>query len=84
MTPLDSAYQALLNGAKQMLVAQGSDPVLAARQAQGLAYGLLMRHASMLGFLDDFWLMAVATLVMIPFMFLMKKVRPHKEAETAY
>jgi DHA2 family multidrug resistance protein len=84
MTPLDSAYQAMLSGAKQMLVAQGSDPVQAARQAQGLAYGLLMRHASMLAFLDDFWLMAVATLGMIPFMFLMKKVRPHKEDATAY
>ena len=84
MTPLDSAYQAMLSGAKQMLVAQGSDPVQAAHQAQGLAYGLLMRHASMLAFLDDFWLMAVASLGMIPFMFLMKKVRPHKGPQDAY
>jgi DHA2 family multidrug resistance protein len=84
MTPLDSAYQALLSGAKQMLVAQGSDPVQAAHQAQGLAYGLLMRQASMLAFLDDFWLMAVVTLGMIPFMFLMKKVRPHKGPQDAY
>jgi len=84
MTPLDSAYQAMLSGAKQMLVAQGSDPVQAAHQAQGLAYGLLMRHASMLAFLDDFWLMAVATLGMIPLMFLMKKVRPHKGPQDAY
>jgi DHA2 family multidrug resistance protein len=80
MTPLDSAYQAMLSGAKQVLLAQGSDPVQAAHQAQGLAYGLLMRHATMLAFLDDFWLMAVASLGMIPFMFLMKKVRPHKRA----
>jgi DHA2 family multidrug resistance protein len=84
MTPLDPAYQVMLSGAKQMLVAQGSDPAQAARQAQGLAYGLLMRHASMLAFLDDFWLMAVVILGMIPFMFLMKKVRPHKEPEAAY
>jgi DHA2 family multidrug resistance protein len=84
MTPLDSAYQAMLSGAKQLLVAQGSDPVQAAHQAQGLAYGLLIRHASMLAFLDDFWLMAVATLGMIPFMFLMKKVRPHKGPQDAY
>jgi len=28
--------------------------------------------------------MAVATLGMIPFMFLMKKVRPHKEPAGAY
>jgi hypothetical protein len=42
-----------------------------------------MRHATMLAFLDDFWLMAVATLAMIPFMFLMKKVRPHKGPQEA-
>jgi DHA2 family multidrug resistance protein len=83
MTPLDSAYQAMLGGAKQMLAAQGSDPVQAAHQAQGLAYGLLMRHATMLAFLDDFWLMAVIILIMVPFMFLMKKVRPHKEPDDA-
>jgi DHA2 family multidrug resistance protein len=84
MTPLDSAYQAMLTGARQMLVAQGSDPVRAAGQAQGLAYGLLMRHATMLAFLDDFWLMGVVILGMIPFMFLMKKVRPHKGPQDAY
>jgi len=78
MTPLDSAYQAMLHGAGQMLAVQGADPVQAAHQAQGLAYGLLMRHANMLAFVDDFWLMGLATAGMIPFMFLMKKVRPHK------
>jgi DHA2 family multidrug resistance protein len=84
MTPLDSAYQAMLNGAKQILIAQGSNPVQAATQAQGLAYGLLMRHASMLAFLDDFWLMAVFIIAIIPFMFLMKKARPHKGAAEAF
>ncbi|HXX21653.1 MAG TPA: DHA2 family efflux MFS transporter permease subunit [Terriglobia bacterium] len=84
MTPLDSAYQAMLNGARQMLAAQGSDPVQAAHQAQGLAYGLLMRHATMLAFLDDFRLMAIVIMGMIPFMFLMKKVRPHEGTEAAY
>jgi DHA2 family multidrug resistance protein len=83
MTPLDSAYQAMLGGAKQMLAMQGSDPVQAAHQAQGMAYGLLMRHATMLAFLDDFWLMAVVILIMVPFMFLMKKVRPHKGPDDA-
>jgi DHA2 family multidrug resistance protein len=84
MTPLDSAYQAMLHGAGQMLAVQGSDPVQAAHQAQGLAYGLLMRHANMLAFLDDFWLMGLATLGMIPFMFLMKKVRPQKAAQDGH
>ena len=84
MTPLDPAYRAMLGGAGQMLVAGGSDPVLAAHQAQGLAYGVLMRHSTMLAFLDDFWLMAVVILAVIPFMFLMKKVQPHRGPNSAH
>lgn len=77
LTPLDSAYQAMLNGARQIFTVYGSDPVHAANQAHGVLYGLLMRHATMLAFIDDFWLMGVISLVMIPCMFLMKKMRPH-------
>jgi len=84
MTPLDPAYRAMLGGAGQMLAAGGSDPVLAAHQAQGLAYGVLMRHSTMLAFLDDFWLMAVVILAVIPFMFLMKKVQPHRGPDSAH
>ena len=46
-------------------------------QANGLAYGLLQRHATMLAFVDDFWLMGLTFLILIPLMFLMKKSRPH-------
>jgi DHA2 family multidrug resistance protein len=67
-----------------MLTIQGSDPVQASHQAQGLAYGLLMRHSTMLAFLDDFWLMAVVILAVIPFMFLMKKVQPHRGPDSAH
>ena len=84
MTPLDPAYRAMLGGASQMLTARGSDPAMAAHKAQGLAYGLLMRHSTMLAFLDDFWLMGVVILIMIPFMFLMKKVAPHKGPDVAH
>ena len=84
MTPLDTAYRTMLSGASQMLTVQGSDPVQASHQAQGLAYGLLMRHSTMLAFLDDFWLMAVVILAVIPFMFLMKKVQPHRGPDSAH
>jgi hypothetical protein len=32
----------------------------------------------MLAFVDDFWLMGVTFLVLIPLMFLMKKSHPHQ------
>ena len=61
-----------------MVRAQGSDPAQAASQAQGLLYGMLQRQATMLAFVDDFWLMGIAVLAMIPLMFLMKKTKPQK------
>jgi hypothetical protein len=34
---------------------------------------MLQRQVTMLAFIDDFWLMGVAVLALIPLMFLMKK-----------
>jgi len=77
MTPLDPAYRAMVNGSAQILYAAGSNLTDAQAQANGMAYGLLQRHATMLAFVDDFWLMGLTFLCLIPLMFLMKKSRPH-------
>src|SRR5208337_4441992 len=77
MTPFDPAYRAMVNGSTQMLFAAGSSFTDAQVQANGMAYGLLQRHASMLAFVDDFWMMGLMLLSLIPLMFLMKKSRPH-------
>jgi DHA2 family multidrug resistance protein len=77
MTPFDSAYRAMVSGSAGILYAAGSSFADAQAQAQGLAYGLLQRHAAMLAFVDDFWLMGLTFLSLIPLMFLMKKSRPH-------
>ena len=68
----------MVNGARQRFFTTGSDPIIAGAQADGLAYGLLQRHATMLAFVDDFWLMGLTFLALIPLMFLMKKGRPHQ------
>ena len=77
MTPFDPAYRAMVSGSARALHAAGSSLADAQAQANGLAYGLLQRHATMLAFVDDFWLMGVTFLILIPLMFLMKKSRPH-------
>jgi DHA2 family multidrug resistance protein len=46
-------------------------------QAQGLIYGNLVRQSTMLAFADDFWLMGLTFLGLIPLMLLMKKTKPH-------
>jgi len=84
MTPFDSAYQAMVNGAARLLVVAGSSFADAQTQANGMAYGLLQRHATMLAFVDDFWLMGLTFLSLVPLMFLMKKSRPHRASVSAH
>jgi MFS transporter, DHA2 family, multidrug resistance protein len=55
------------------LVARGSDPVTAAHQAQGAIWGMVLRQASMISFVDTFRAMAIVFLLVIPLVFLMKR-----------
>jgi DHA2 family multidrug resistance protein len=84
MTPLDLAYQNLVNGSTRILVAAGSSLADAQAQANGIAYGLLQRHATMLGFIDDFWMMGLSFLSLIPLMFLMKKTGQQRTSISAH
>jgi MFS transporter, DHA2 family, multidrug resistance protein len=68
--------QAMLSAAGHMLQAHGSGGQQATRQAYGLVSRMVGQQATMLAYLDDFWLVAMAVLVMIPLVFLMKKVKP--------
>jgi DHA2 family multidrug resistance protein len=77
MTTFNGAFRGMINGATGLFYSNGSSLGDAQVQAQGLAYGILQRHATMLAFLDDFWLMGLSFLILIPLMFLMKRVRPH-------
>ena len=77
LTPFDSSYRAMVQGASQMLAAKGASAPQASAQAHGMLYGLVQQHSSMLAFADDFWLMGIAFLAVLPLMFLMKKTKPH-------
>ena len=81
LTPFDAGYQQFLEQARQFLASFGGDPVLAAARAHGLLYGLVQRQAAMLAFVDDFWLLGVTCLAIIPIMLLMKKTKPHGKRE---
>jgi DHA2 family multidrug resistance protein len=77
MTPLNPRYLAALHGLTAELQQKGSDAVSAAHQATTILYGELQRQASMLAFIDVFWLLGVVCLAMIPFMFLIKTGHHH-------
>jgi DHA2 family multidrug resistance protein len=78
LTPLDLPYQATLQGLTQTMMQRGADAVGAATQAQAVLYGILQRQATMLAFVDVFWLLAVVFLAVSPLAFLMKKIAPHQ------
>lgn len=80
MTPYDQNYQSALEQLARAFQAKGSDAVQAMAQAHAALYRELQRQASMLAFVDVFWLLGVACLVMAPLMFFIKRTRPHKEA----
>jgi hypothetical protein len=61
-----------------MFHAQGAGAAEAASEAQRMIYNLVQRQASVLAFLEDFRLMALTFLAVIPVVFLMKKIRPRK------
>jgi DHA2 family multidrug resistance protein len=82
-TPLSDVYRSMLSGTAQNLIAHGSSIAQAATQAQALLYGMIGRQATMLAFVDDFRTLAWVSLAIVPFMFLMKKMRPHKTGSAA-
>ena len=70
------AFQSALQGATQAMRASGASAAFATRQAYALLAGTVQRQAAMLAYIDDFRLLGVAIMLMIPLVFLMKKGKP--------
>jgi DHA2 family multidrug resistance protein len=75
VTAFNPAARAMSKGLQTALVAHGSDPVTAARQAYVATWGLVERHASMLSFVDTFLAMGLVFLLVLPLLFVMKRPR---------
>jgi MFS transporter, DHA2 family, multidrug resistance protein len=65
--------QSMLQGTAQALQARGFSPSEAMHRAYALLQANFGRQASMLAYIDNFWLLGVAILVMVPLVFLMKR-----------
>jgi DHA2 family multidrug resistance protein len=80
VTETNPIYIRIFEGAKESLIHQGVNAADAAIKAKALVYGFVQRQASMLAFIDNFWVLAFVFLLMIPLVFLMKKTIHRKEA----
>ena len=75
LTAGSGQYQAMISNATHILQAHGSNAAEAARQAQGLVASTLNQQATMLAYIDNFWMLGLAASCMIPLVFLMKKAK---------
>jgi MFS transporter, DHA2 family, multidrug resistance protein len=69
-------YHAAMQHLTHMLMTRGENAAQAANVANGLLYQELQRQATMFSFVDNFWLMAMICVAVIPLLFLMKKAKP--------
>jgi MFS transporter, DHA2 family, multidrug resistance protein len=67
------AYHQMVNGTTARLVSAGANGPTAGAQAQGMLYGMLQRQSAMLAFLDNFKMLGIVFLAVIPLLLLMKR-----------
>jgi len=68
VTPGSTKTLEILQGMRANFIAHGADAVTASRKSLALLYAMLEQHASMLAFVEAFWVMGVVFLLMIPFL----------------
>ena len=76
LSPSSPQVQTMLQGMAQALMTRGYSAAEAMQKAYALLQANVTRQASMLAYIDNFWLLGVAILVMVPLVFLMKRPRP--------
>src|SRR6266849_1236155 len=72
---LNPALATMTNGTTAGLISHGSSAAHAAAQAQGMVYNIVQRQSAMLAFVDNFKMLGVIFLAVIPILLLMRKPR---------
>jgi DHA2 family multidrug resistance protein len=70
---LSAAYHNMLSATQLRLVSAGSGLAQAGVQAHGMVYNMVQRQAVMLAFIDNFKMLGIVFLAVIPAMLLLKK-----------
>jgi len=76
ITPGDARTRSLLQGFTGYFRERGADSYTASRRALGALYQLVQQHASMLSFVEAFWIMGALFLLMLPFIVLLRHRKP--------
>ncbi len=73
VTDFSARARMLSNSIQSNMVAHGSDPVDASRQAYVSIWGIVQRQASMSAFVDTFLAMAIVFLLVLPLLIVMRR-----------
>jgi DHA2 family multidrug resistance protein len=70
---LNTPTQGFLRSTQSAMMMHGGDPAAAATQSYVALWGTVQRQAAMLAFVDTFRAMAIVFLLVLPFLFIMKR-----------
>jgi MFS transporter, DHA2 family, multidrug resistance protein len=73
LDPANANVQSMLNGTTSTLQAHGASATGALQQAYAMLQNNLERQSQMLAYIDNFWMLGLATLVLIPCVLLVRK-----------
>jgi MFS transporter, DHA2 family, multidrug resistance protein len=76
LSATNPAFLTTLQAATQAIQAHGASAAFAARKAYALVDVTVQRQASMLAYIDNFQILGIAILAMLPLVFLVKKGKP--------
>jgi DHA2 family multidrug resistance protein len=72
-------FQSRLQGLTGAFSGGGSGPGTALQQAYAMMQANVIRQATMLAYIDNFWLLGIVIACLIPCVFLIKKTKPGGE-----
>ncbi|MCL4499051.1 MAG: DHA2 family efflux MFS transporter permease subunit [Chloroflexi bacterium] len=78
-SPYDPVYQQTLQGIISHLVSAGQSYWMAQRMAVGIIYKTVVKQATLLSFVDCFWLLGAIMAGLIPVAFIMRKPPRHHD-----
>jgi DHA2 family multidrug resistance protein len=77
---LNAPTQTFLRNSQAAMMGHGGDPAAAATQSYIALWGTVQRQSAMLAFVDTFRAMAIVFLLVLPFLFIMKRPTHHRSA----
>ncbi len=80
VSALNPLAQEFLRNTQGALTMRGSSPTLAAGQAYTALWGTVQRQAAMLAFIDTFRAMSIVFLLVLPFLFIMRRPKHTRSA----